>query len=100
MPFDTDNRIVESLKKTGRVIFFDEDVPGGGTGYMMTQVLEKQKGYYHLDSPPITLSAYAHRPAYHSDGDYFSNPNWDDLFERAYNLMRDSNPKKFPELYD
>ncbi len=99
LPFDTDHRIVESLKKTGRVIFFDEDVPGGGTGYMMQQVLEIQKGYYHLDSPPVTLSAYAHRPAYHSDGDYFSNPNWDDLFERAYNLMRDSNPEKYPELY-
>ena len=66
---------------------------------MMQQVLEVQKAYYHLDAPPATLSAHAHRPAYHSDGDYFSNPNWEDLFEKVYDLVRESNPTLFPQLY-
>lgn len=99
LPFDVEHMIVKSIKKTGRVLFFDEDVPGGASAYMMQQVLEIQKGYYYLDAPPATLSAYAHRPAYHSDGDYFSNPNWDDLFEKVYSLMREGNPSRFPELY-
>lgn len=99
LPFDTHHLILESIKKTGKALFFDEDVPGGASAYMMQQVVEGQNAYDYLDVKPQTLSAYAHRPAYHSDGDYFSNPNWEDLFERVYGIMRESNPGRFPELY-
>lgn len=99
LPFDTNHMISESIKKTGKALFFDEDVPGGASAYMMQQVVEGQKAYDYLDVMPQTLSAYAHRPAYHSDGDYFSNPNWEDLFERVYGIMHESNPKRFPEIY-
>jgi len=99
LPFDINNSIVESLKKTNRVLFFDEDVPGGCTSYMMQQVLEVQGGYYHLDSQPKTLAAKAHRPAYGSDGDYFSKPNPDDVFMAVYEIMNEANPEKFPSFY-
>jgi len=99
LPFDLDQRIVESVKKTGRVVFFDEDVPGGATAYMMQKVLEEQKAYYYLDAPPITVTAREHRPAYSSDGDYFSNPNAEDLFEAIYQIMHESNPVKYPGIY-
>ncbi len=95
LPFDREQMIVASLKKTGRVVFFDEDVPGGATAYMLQQVLEVQGGYWHLDSPPVTLSAQAHRPAYGSDGDYFSKPNADDLFDAVYSLMHEADPLHF-----
>lgn len=98
IPFDTDKRIVESLKKTNRIIFFDEDVPGGATAYMMQKVLEEQNGYFELDSEPKTLTAKEHRPAYSSDGDYFSNPNAEDLFAIVYLIMNEVNPKKYSEL--
>ena len=98
LPFDTENRIVESVKKTGRVLFLDEDVPGGGTAYMLQKVLEEQKGYYYLDEMPVTLSAKEHRPAYGSDGDYFSKPNADDITLAAYTLMNQSNPTDFPDF--
>ena len=75
LPFDLHGRIVESLKKTSRVLFLDEDVPGGGTAYMMQKVVEEQGGYHWLDSEPRTLAAKEHRPSYGSDGDYFSKPN-------------------------
>lgn len=87
LPFDLHGVIVESLKKTSRVIFFDEDVPGGASAYMLQQVLEVQGGSWHLDAPPVTLTAQPHRPAYGSDGDYFSKPNAEDLFEAVYELM-------------
>lgn len=87
LPFDLHSVIVESLKKTSRVIFFDEDVPGGASAYMLQQVLEVQGGSWHLDAPPVTLTAQPHRPAYGSDGDYFSKPNAEDLFEAVYELM-------------
>ncbi len=81
LPFDIHHHILDSLKKTNKILFFDEDVPGGATSYMMQQVLEEQKGYYHLDAAPRTLTAKPHRPAYGTDGDYFSKPSVDDLVE-------------------
>lgn len=99
LPFDTYHTIVESLRKTNRVIFADEDVPGGATAYMMQQVIEEQGGYRWLDSAPRCLSAHAHRPPYGSDGDYFSKPNPEDVFDTAYELLREAEPKRFPALY-
>ncbi|MDQ2656699.1 MAG: thiamine pyrophosphate-dependent enzyme, partial [Bacteroidota bacterium] len=99
LPFDRNHTIVESLKKTSRVVFTDEDVPGGATSYMMQQVLELQDGYRYLDAKPITITGKEHRPAYASDGDYFSKPNVEELFEKVYAAMRESDPKKFPALY-
>jgi len=99
LPFDREHRIVESLKKTSRIIFFDEDVPGGGTGFMMHQVLEQQEGYHWLDSMPVTVTAREHRAAYGSDGDYFSKPNAEDLFEAAFGLMHEFDPARYPRFY-
>jgi pyruvate/2-oxoglutarate/acetoin dehydrogenase E1 component/TPP-dependent pyruvate/acetoin dehydrogenase alpha subunit len=99
LPFDTGHIIVESLKKTNKIIFIDEDLPGGTTAYMMQKVLQEQGGFYHLDSEPRTLSAQEHRPAYGSDGDYFSKPSEEDIFDAVYNLMHESNPIKFPSIY-
>ena len=98
LPFDLNNNIVESIKKTNRVVFADEDMPGGATGYMMQQVLDSQNAYQYLDSAPRTISAKAHRPAYGSDGDYFSKPNIDDVFEVVYNMMNEANPNEFVAL--
>jgi len=99
LPFDIKHMIADSIKKTNRVVFFDEDVPGGATAYMMQKVIEEQGSYFHLDSEPRTVSAKDHRPAYASDGDYFSNPNAEDVFEAIYAMMNEVNPKKYPELY-
>ncbi len=99
LPFDINKMILESIKKTNRILFFDEDVPGGTTAYMMQEVLEKQGGFYHLDSEPRTLTGKDHRPAYATDGDYFSNPNAEDVFETIYDMMRESDPIRFPKLY-
>lgn len=99
LPFDVDHRIVDSIKKTNRVVFADEDVPGGASAYMMQQVVEEQGAYFHLDSQPVTISAKAHRPAYSSDGDYFSKPNVETVVEEIYKLMAETEPDKFPELY-
>lgn len=99
LPFDKDHRIVESLKKTSRVIFLDEDVPGGITAYMLQKVIEEQKGYYWLDSEPVTLAAKPHRPAYGSDGDYWSKPQVEDIFDAAYALMNEVDPNQYPPLY-
>jgi pyruvate/2-oxoglutarate/acetoin dehydrogenase E1 component/TPP-dependent pyruvate/acetoin dehydrogenase alpha subunit len=98
LPFDTHGRIVESLKKTGQVAFFDEDVPGGATSYMMQQVLEVQGGYQWLDAAPITITAKQHRPAYGSDGDYFSKPQPEHVFEALYQMMVDYAPGEFKPL--
>lgn len=100
LPFDVDNRIVESIKKTNRVIFADEDLPGSASGFMMQQVLEKQQAYRWLDSAPVTIAAKDHRPPYGSDGDYFSKPNMDDIFETVYEIMREAAPDKYPELFN
>lgn len=99
LPFDVDHSIIESLKKTSRVIFADEDVPGGASAYMMQKVVEEQNGYFHLDSQPVTISAKEHRPAYASDGDYFSKPSTDTVFDEVYGLMNEADPNRFPPLY-
>ncbi|MHB8262051.1 MAG: alpha-ketoacid dehydrogenase subunit alpha/beta [Bacteroidia bacterium] len=99
LPFDVNHQIVESLKKTNRVLFLDEDVPGGASAYLMQQVLEVQKGYAYLDAEPITLAAKEHRPAYGTDGDYFSKPSADDVFDAIYNLMHEANPAQYPAIY-
>lgn len=99
MPFDLHGKIVASLKKTNRVVFLDEDVPGGTSAFMMQEVLEKQGGYQWLDSAPRTMSGKAHRPAYGTDGNYWSKPNAEDIIYTVHALMRESNPKKFPELF-
>jgi len=99
IPFDTTGVILKSLKKTNKIIFFDEDVPGGATAYMMQKVLEDMDGYHYLDARPETVTANAHRAAYSTDGDYFSNPNEEDVFERVYNVMHEYNPKRFPVIF-
>ena len=99
LPFDLEHIIVQSLKKTNKVLFCDEDVPGGATAYMMREVLEVQKGYQYLDCPPQTLTATAHRPPYGSDGDYFSKPNREDIFEKVWNMMHESDPGKWGKRY-
>ena len=98
LPFDVHHIIKNSIKKTNRVIFADEDVPGGGSAYMMQQVIEEQGAYRYLDSAPATLPAKAHRPAYSSDGDYFSKPSVDDVVEKAYAMMSEVDPQKYPEI--
>ena len=99
IPFDVNHQIVESIAKTNRVLFIDEDVPGGATAYMMQKVVEDQKAYFHLDSEPRSLSAKAHRPAYGTDGDYFSKPSADDIFDEVYAMMNEANPEKYPSIY-
>lgn len=99
LPFDIHHSIVESIKKTNRVLFLDEDVEGGASAFMMQQVLEVQEAYKYLDSAPKTLTAKNHRPAYGSDGDYFSKPNAEDIFDAVYSIMHEANPKKFPSIY-
>jgi pyruvate/2-oxoglutarate/acetoin dehydrogenase E1 component len=98
LPFDRAGAIVESLEKTNRVLFVDEDVPGGASAFMMRETLERQGGYDWLDAPPRTVSSSAHRPPYGSDGDYFSKPNRESIFEAAYALVREGDPGRFPEL--
>jgi 2-oxoisovalerate dehydrogenase E1 component len=99
LPFDVNHSIVESLKKTNRIVFADEDVPGGATAYMMQQVIEGQSGYRYLDSEPVTIAAKAHRPAYATDGDYFSKPSTETVFDKVYALMNEVNPEQYPSLY-
>jgi pyruvate/2-oxoglutarate/acetoin dehydrogenase E1 component len=99
LPFDLNKVILDSLKKTNRILFLDEDMPGGTTAYMMQQVIEKQGGYYWLDSEPRTLSARPHRPAYGSDGNYFSKPNAENIFETIYNMMNEADPRRFPSIF-
>ncbi len=99
LPFDLPGRILESLRKTNRVVFLDEDVPGGATAYMMQKVLEEQGGYHWLDAEPRTLSAKEHRPSYGSDGDYFSKPNRETIFEAVYELMHEADPRSYPIFY-
>lgn len=99
LPFDTNNIITESIKKTNRVIFADEDVPGGATAFMMQKVLEEQGAYQFLDSRPRTIAAKEHRPAYGSDGDYFSKPNTEEVFEIVYEVMSEADPSAFKPLY-
>jgi pyruvate/2-oxoglutarate/acetoin dehydrogenase E1 component len=95
LPFDRNGVILQSLKKTSRIVFIDEDVPGGTTAYMLQEVIEKQGGYSWLDAPPRTLAGTAHRPAYGSDGDYWSKPNVEQVFELVYALMHEAQPGKY-----
>jgi pyruvate/2-oxoglutarate/acetoin dehydrogenase E1 component/TPP-dependent pyruvate/acetoin dehydrogenase alpha subunit len=99
LPFDRYGVILESIRKTNRIVFFDEDVPGGTTAFMMQQVIEIQDGYKFLDSTPKTVTAKDHRPAFGTDGDYFSNPSAEDVYEAIYDMMNESAPNKFPEIY-
>jgi pyruvate/2-oxoglutarate/acetoin dehydrogenase E1 component/TPP-dependent pyruvate/acetoin dehydrogenase alpha subunit len=98
LPFDIHGRIIGSLKKTNRILFLDEDVPGGASAYMMQEVIEKQGGYFHLDSEPRTLTGKAHRPAYGSDGDYWSKPNSETVFDAVYEIMHEVDSNRFPSF--
>ena len=98
LPFDIDHQVLKSVQKTNRLLVVDEDVPGGCSAYLMQEIIEKQGAYAYLDSAPKTLTAKAHRPAYATDGDYFSKPNEEDIFESVYEMMHESNPDKFPKL--
>ena len=95
-PFDIDAESVESVKKTNRLLVIDEDVPGGCSAYLLQEIVEKQGGFKFLDSAPQTLSAKEHRPAYGSDGDYFSKPNYNSIFDKIYGMMHELNPEKYP----
>jgi pyruvate/2-oxoglutarate/acetoin dehydrogenase E1 component/TPP-dependent pyruvate/acetoin dehydrogenase alpha subunit len=99
LPFDLNSDCVKSLAKTNKLLVIDEDVPGGASAYLLQEILEKQDGYRFLDSKPATLTAKAHRTAYGSDGDYFSKPSAEDIFEKIYDIMHESNPVKFKSLY-
>jgi pyruvate/2-oxoglutarate/acetoin dehydrogenase E1 component/TPP-dependent pyruvate/acetoin dehydrogenase alpha subunit len=99
LPFDISHQIVESIKKTNRVIFADEDMPGGASAYMMQHVLDGQNAYQYLDAKPICIASQPHRPAYSSDGDYFSKPNIETIFDTAYAMMSEAMPERFPEIY-
>jgi pyruvate/2-oxoglutarate/acetoin dehydrogenase E1 component len=99
LPFDINHMIAESLQKTNRLLIVDEDVPGGASAYILDKILNEQKGFYFLDSEPVTLAAKEHRPAYGSDGDYFSKPSVEDIFERAYAMMHEVDPESYPALY-
>ena len=99
LPFDIKQDIVKSLQKTNRLVVIDEDVPGSASAFILQQILEEQNGYFHLDSKPLTITAKPHRPAYATDGDYFSKPSVDDVVEKVYDLMREAKPNDFPELF-
>jgi pyruvate/2-oxoglutarate/acetoin dehydrogenase E1 component len=99
LPFDINGLIRTSLSKTNKLLIVDEDVPGGASAYILQKVLQQQKGFYLLDAAPVCLSAKAHRPAYSSDGDYFSKPNAEDIFNAAYGIMQEINPSLFPPLF-
>ena len=98
-PFDNDNICGASLKKTNKLLIVDEDIPGGGSAYILQKILEAQNGYYSLDAQPKTLSAKEHRPPYGTDGDYFSKPSLDDVVEAVYTIMNEANPARYPKLY-
>ena len=99
LPFDINHETVKSVAKTNRLLIVDEDVPGGASAYLLQEIIENQDGYQYLDSKPATLSAKAHRPAYGSDGDYFSKPSAEDIFEKVYEMMHEAYPTKFKSLY-
>lgn len=99
LPFDISKNILKSLQKTNRLVVVDEDVPGGASAYILQNILEEQDAYHYLDSKPKTITAKAHRPAYSSDGDYFSKPSADDIFEEIHQMMHEDNPTKYPSLF-
>ena len=99
LPFDLDHDVVKSIQKTNRLVIIDEDVPGGASAYLLDQIINKQNAYEYIDSKPITITAQNHRTAYGSDGDYFSKPSIEDIFEGVYAIMNEANPKKYKKLY-
>ncbi|MGB0887408.1 MAG: alpha-ketoacid dehydrogenase subunit alpha/beta [Vicingaceae bacterium] len=99
LPFDINHAIAASLEATNRLLVVDEDVPGGAAAYILDKILVEQKGYYHLDSEPVTLTSKAHRPAYGTDGDYFSKPSADDIFDAVYSIMNEADAKQYPSIY-
>jgi pyruvate/2-oxoglutarate/acetoin dehydrogenase E1 component len=99
LPFDINHDIVKSVAKTNRLLVIDEDVPGGASAYILQEIVENQNAYQYLDSAPQTLASKAHRPAYGTDGDYFSKPSAEDIFEKVYAMMNEANPTKYPSLY-
>ena len=99
LPFDINHDTLKSVAKTNRLLIVDEDVPGGASAYLLQQIIEEQDGYQYLDSKPATLTAKAHRPAYGSDGDYFSKPSAEDIFEKIYEMMHEADPNKYKSLY-
>jgi pyruvate/2-oxoglutarate/acetoin dehydrogenase E1 component len=99
LPFDLNGDCVKSLMKTNRLLVIDEDVPGGASAYILQEIVEKQNGYKYLDSKPATLTSKAHRPAYGTDGDYFSKPSAEDIFEKIHEIMHESNPVLYKSLY-
>jgi pyruvate/2-oxoglutarate/acetoin dehydrogenase E1 component len=99
IPFDIHHSIVNSVKKTNRLVVLDEDVPGGASAYILQKIVEEQGAYQYLDAKPTTITAKEHRPAYGSDGDYFSKPSVDDIFEVLYGVMNEFDPKRFPKIY-
>ena len=99
LPFDINQDVAQSLKKTNRLAIIDEDVPGGATAYLLQEIIEKQSAYFSLDSKPITITAKAHRPPYATDGDYFSKPSVDEIVERVYEMLHEANPVKYPSIY-
>ena len=98
LPFDIKQDVVKSVQKTNRLLVIDEDVPGGCSAYILNEIVEKQQGYKYLDSAPQTLTAQAHRAAYGTDGDYFSKPNAEDIFEKVYSILHEANPQDYPKL--
>ena len=99
LPFDINHDILKSISKTNRLLVVDEDVPGGASAYILQQILEVQKGYFQLDSQPKTITSQEHRPSYGTDGDYFSKPSAEDIYEKLYEMMNEVNPSKYPSLY-
>ena len=99
LPFDVNHDVVKSIQKTNRLIIIDEDVKGGASAYLLDEILNSQNAYQYIDSKPLTITAKAHRPAYGSDGDYFSKPNSSDIFEQIYAVMHEVNPEKYKKLY-
>lgn len=100
LPFDIGHTIVDSLKRTNKLLVLDEDVPGGASAFILQQVLEVQGGFQYLDAPPRTLTAKEHRPAYGSDGDYYSKPNAEDVTDAVYGIMHEYAPDKYPSYRD
>jgi pyruvate/2-oxoglutarate/acetoin dehydrogenase E1 component len=99
LPFDIHKDIVKSIAKTNRLLVIDEDVPGGASAYILQKIIEEQDGYTYLDSKPQTLTSKAHRPAYGTDGDYFSKPSAEDIYEKIYAMMSEARPNQYPDLY-
>ena len=99
LPFDLNQDTIKSIKKTNRLLVLDEDVPGGASAYILQKLVEEQGAYQYLDSAPRTLPAKDHRPAYGTDGDYFSKPSADDVFDAVYEIMQETNPAKYPKIY-